>query len=148
MVSDLVNNREISNIKDINKIYLHSVIHNLDYYDNFNNLIINLLNLIENNNLNTMILLADVPNKTKFSLFLKPLSFNQKIIYSCDRFVPPKIWNLVLNIRNYFRDGTMCSTLWYDKEYIQNIVGSKYIVKVVSDGTVIDHRSDFLIIKI
>jgi len=134
------------NLINIDKLYLHSVIHNLDYYENFEKLVLNLLKVLDKEK-KISILFADVPNTRLFKQFSKNLPFKQKLIYSCDRFLSPKIFNILLTIRNRFRKGLMNNTLWYSKEYISNVFGDEFIVEEVSFGTEKSHRSDFLIYK-
>lgn len=142
---DLTDKHKID-LNNIDKVYLHSVIHNLDYYENFEKLVQNFLKLLSKEK-KIYILFADVPNCRLFNQFLSKLPLKQKIIYSCDRFLSPKIYNFILNIRNRFRKGTMNNTLWYSEQYLASVFGDDFIVKEISEGTEKNHRSDFLVYR-
>lgn len=144
-LGDLTDKHKID-LENIDKLYLHSVIHNLDYYENFEKLVQNFLELLSKEK-KIYILFADVPNCRLFNQFLSKLPLKQKIIYSCDRFLSPKIYNFILKIRNRFRKGTMNNTLWYSEQYLASVFGDDFIVKEISEGTEKNHRSDFLVYR-
>ena len=131
---------------NINKVYIHNVVHNLDTFDNFISLMRNILSILPTWG---GVLLADVPDKDKFDEFIKSKNFKQKIVFSLDRYLNPKIYLYILKLRNFLKKDIMGNTLWFSTKEIENFLENENVrVKKVGDGTMIYHRSDFLIEKV